>query len=241
MNNNPEQISKTKQVEAMFNDIAPRYDFLNHFLSLGIDKIWRRKVIRKIISDNPMEVLDIATGTADLAILLAKKHSASNITGVDLSENMLAVGRRKVEELNFSNRISLKQGDSLSLPFENNVFDVAMVAFGVRNYEDPVKGMSETLRVLKPNGKLYVLEFSMPRKFPMAQLYKFYFWAILPLIGRMVSGHKQAYTYLPESVNAFPDGNNFIQLMERAGFSNCKFKKLSFGIATIYEGSKINT
>lgn len=240
MNNNSEQISKTKQVEAMFDDIAPKYDFLNHFLSLGIDKIWRRKVIRKIINDNPNDVLDIATGTADLAILLAKKHSGSKIIGVDLSENMLAVGRRKVEELNLSNRISLKQGDSLSLPFESNTFDVAMVAFGVRNYEDPVKGMAETLRVLRPNGKFYVLEFSMPRKFPMAQLYKFYFWAILPLIGRMVSGHKRAYTYLPESVSAFPDGNNFIQLMQKAGFSDCKFKKLSFGIASIYEGVKLN-
>ncbi len=222
----------------MFNDIAPKYDFLNHFLSLGIDKIWRRKVIRKIINDNPTDVLDIATGTADLAILLARKHPRVNIIGIDLAENMLAVGRKKVEEFNLSNRIVLKQGDSLSLPFENDSFDVAMVAFGVRNYENPVKGMEETLRVLRKNGKFYVLEFSMPRRFPMAQLYRFYFWAILPLLGRMVSGHKQAYTYLPESVTAFPDGNNFILLMEKAGFSDCKYRKLSFGIATIYEGKK---
>lgn len=222
----------------MFNDIAPKYDFLNHFLSLGIDKLWRRKVIRKIINDNPTDVLDIATGTADLAILLARKNPKVNIIGIDLAENMLAVGRKKVEEFDLSNRIVLKQGDSLSLPFMNDSFDVAMVAFGVRNYENPVKGMEETLRVLRMNGKFYVLEFSMPRSFPMAQLYRFYFWAILPLLGRMVSGHKQAYTYLPESVNAFPDGNNFILLMEKAGFSDCKFMKLSFGIATIYEGVK---
>ncbi len=235
---NQEKTSKTKQVEAMFNDIAPKYDFLNHFLSLGIDKVWRRKVIRKIVNDNPTEVLDIATGTADLAIMLAKKLPKVKIIGVDLAENMLEVGRRKVGNLKLSNRISLKQGDSLSLPFENESFDTAMVAFGVRNYENPVKGMEETLRVLRKKGKFYVLEFSMPRKFPMVQLYRFYFKVILPLVGRMVSGHKQAYTYLPESVSTFPNGDDFILLMEKAGFKSCKFKKLSFGIATIYEGRK---
>ena len=239
MINNPSQGSKTQQVEAMFNDIAPKYDFLNHFLSLGIDKIWRRKVVRKIVADNPKDVLDIATGTADLAILLAKNHPSVKIIGVDLAENMLEVGKQKVERSKLADRILLKQGDSLSLPFADNSFDSAMVAFGVRNYEDPVKGMMETLRVLRPNGKFYVLEFSMPRKFPMSQIYRFYFWAILPLIGRIVSGHKLAYTYLPESVNAFPDGQSFIKLMENAGFKNCKFRLLSFGIATIYQGEKI--
>lgn len=239
MSNNANQGSKTQQVEAMFNDIAPKYDFLNHFLSLGIDKIWRRKVIRKVIAEKPSDVLDIATGTADLAIVLAKKLPEVKITGVDLSENMLEVGRKKVENLNLSNRITLKQGDSLSLPFADESFDSAMVAFGVRNFENPVAGMVETYRVLRQNGKYYILEFSMPRRFPMAQLYRFYFWAILPLIGRMVSGHKKAYTYLPESVSAFPDGLNFIKLMEEAGFTSCKYQKLSFGIATIYEGEKI--
>jgi len=224
----------------MFNDIAPKYDFLNHFLSLGIDKIWRRKVIRKVVSEKPNNVLDIATGTADLAIMLAKKHPEVKITGVDLSENMLEVGRKKVNNLNLSNRISLKHGDSLFLPFADDSFDSAMVAFGVRNFEDPVKGMSETYRVLKKNGKYFVLEFSTPRSFPMAQFYWFYFKAILPLIGRMVSGHQIAYSYLPESVQLFPDGSDFIELMKKAGFSQCKFKKLSFGIATIYEGSKLS-
>ncbi len=239
MSIDPNQVSKTQQVEAMFNDIAPSYDFLNHFLSLGIDKIWRRKTIRKIIAEKPNDVLDIATGTADLAIMLAKKFPDVSITGVDLAENMLEVGRKKVNALNLSNRITLKQADSLSLPFADESFDSAMVAFGVRNFEDPVKGMTETLRVLRKNGKYFILEFSLPRRFPMAQLYCFYFRAILPLIGRMVSGHKKAYTYLPESVKAFPDGNNFIVLMEKAGFSQCKYKKLSFGIATIYEGQKV--
>jgi len=239
MSINSEQISKTKQVEAMFNDIAPRYDFLNHFLSLGIDKIWRRKVIRKIIAEKPNDVLDIATGTADLAIMLAKKYPDVKITGVDLAENMLEVGRKKVSNFNLSSRITLTQGDSLLLPFPDETYDSAMVAFGVRNFEDPVKGMSETYRVLRKNGKYFILEFSLPRQFPMAQLYKLYFIAILPLVGRIVSGHKQAYTYLPESVNAFPDGDNFIKLMEKAGFRDCKYKKLSLGIATIYEGRKV--
>jgi demethylmenaquinone methyltransferase/2-methoxy-6-polyprenyl-1,4-benzoquinol methylase len=235
---NPAQTSKTKQVEAMFNDIAPKYDFLNHFLSLGIDRVWRRKVIRRIVKDNPREVLDIATGTADLAIMLAKKLPEVRIIGVDLAENMLEVGRQKVSNLRLLNRISLKQGDSLALPFGNDSFDTAMVAFGVRNYENPVKGMEETHRVLRKDGKFYVLEFSLPRRFPMVQLYRLYFKGILPLIGRMVSGHKEAYTYLPDSVSAFPDGNDFILLMEKAGFKSCKFKKVSFGIATIYEGQK---
>ncbi|MHC1705411.1 MAG: bifunctional demethylmenaquinone methyltransferase/2-methoxy-6-polyprenyl-1,4-benzoquinol methylase UbiE [Tenuifilaceae bacterium] len=238
MSVNPNQGSKSQQVEAMFNDIAPKYDFLNHLLSLGIDKIWRRRVIRKIIAEKPNDVLDIATGTADLAIMLVKKLPTVNITGIDLAENMLEVGRTKVNKLNFSNKISLKHGDSLCLPFPDESFDAAMVAFGVRNFEDPVKGMSETQRVLRKNGKYFVLEFSLPRSFPMAQLYRFYFKAILPLIGKIVSGHKQAYTYLPESVNAFPDGENFIALMEKAGFTDCKFKKLTFGIATLYEGKK---
>lgn len=232
------QNSKTKQVEAMFNDIAPKYDFLNHFLSLGIDKAWRRKVIRRIINDKPSSVLDIATGTADLAIMLAKKSPDVKITGVDLAENMLEIGRKKVANLNLSNQITLQQGDSLLLPFSNNSFDSAMVAFGVRNFEDPVKGMAEVCRVLREKGKFYVLEFSMPRKFPMAQVYRFYFRFILPLIGRLVSGNSMAYTYLPDSVHAFPDGQNFIDLMEKAGFKSCKCKKLSFGIATIYEGVK---
>lgn len=238
MENSSNQVSKTQQVEAMFNDIAPKYDFLNHFLSLGIDKLWRRKVIRKIVAEKPNEVLDIATGTADLSIMLAKKLPNVKISGVDLADNMLEVGRKKVTNLNLSDRIVLKQGDSLSLPFNNESFDSAMVAFGVRNFEDPVKGLIETYRVLRKNGKYFILEFSKPRRFPMAQLYQFYFKAILPLIGRMVSGHKRAYTYLPESVNAFPDGKDFILLMERAGFKDCTYKKLSFGIATIYEGRK---
>jgi len=239
MNIDPNQGSKTQRVEAMFNDIAPKYDFLNHFLSLGIDRIWRRKVIRMIIAEKPNDVLDIATGTADLALMLVKKLPEVRITGIDLAENMLEVGRTKVNKLNYSNQISLKHGDSLSLPFADESFDSAMVAFGVRNFEDPVKGMSETLRVLRKNGKYFVLEFSMPRRFPMAQLYRFYFRAILPLIGRMVSGHRKAYTYLPESVRTFPDGNGFITMMEKAGFSHCRFKTLSFGIATIYEGTKV--
>lgn len=229
---------KSDNVAAMFNSIAAKYDFLNHFLSLGIDKLWRQRLVKQLAISNPRQVLDIATGTGDLAIQLAKYHKSVNITGVDISENMLSIGREKILKRKLEGRINLKQANSLSLPFADDEFDAAMVAFGVRNFEDLSKGITEIHRVLKDGGSLYVLEFSMPSRFPMRNLYRFYFRKVLPFVGGIVSGSKSAYTYLPESVFAFPEKEKFVEIMANAGFKNCSYKRLTFGVASIYVGSK---
>jgi len=229
---------KSENVEAMFNSIASKYDFLNHFLSLGIDKTWRRRLVKQLAQSNPRQVLDIATGTGDLAIQLANHHQLVNITGVDISENMLNIGRDKIWKRKLEERIKLKQANSMNLPFADGEFDAAMVAFGVRNFEDLSKGITEIHRVLKSGGSLYVLEFSMPSKFPMRNLYRFYFRKVLPFVGGIVSGSKSAYTYLPESVFAFPEKEKFVEIMANAGFKNCSYKRLTFGVASIYVGNK---
>ncbi len=229
---------KSENVEAMFNSIASKYDFLNHFLSLGIDKLWRRRLVKQLAKSNPRQVLDIATGTGDLAIQLANHHQLVNITGVDISENMLNIGRGKIWKRKLEERIKLKQANSMNLPFADSEFDAAMVAFGVRNFEDLSKGITEIHRVLKSGGSLYVLEFSMPSKFPMRNLYRFYFRKVLPFVGGIVSGSKSAYTYLPESVFAFPEKEKFVEIMANAGFKNCNYKRLTFGVASIYVGNK---
>lgn len=229
---------KSENVAAMFNSIAAKYDFLNHFLSLGIDKLWRRRLVKQLAKSNPAQVLDIATGTGDLSIQLAKYHKSVNITGVDISENMLSIGREKILKRKLEGRINLKQANSLSLPFADGEFDAAMVAFGVRNFEDLSKGITDINRVLKDGGSLYVLEFSMPSKFPMRNLYRFYFRKVLPFVGGIVSGSKSAYTYLPESVFAFPEKEKFVEIMTNAGFKNCSYKRLTFGVASIYVGYK---
>jgi len=235
-NSNSTANVKGATVEAMFNEIAPRYDLLNHILSLNIDRIWRKKLIKKLKAENPSHVLDIATGTADLAIMLGKRSKDIRITGIDVAEQMLAVGRRKVFNKGMSDRIQLKRAAAEDIPYPDATFDSAMVAFGVRNFSRPDLGLREIRRVLKPGGKLFVLEFSTPSKFPMKGLYRFYFHSVLPFVGRMVSGHKQAYTYLPESVERFPEGADFVKMMRDAGFEGCSAKKLSFGIATLYGG-----
>jgi len=229
---------KSDNVAAMFNSIAAKYDFLNHFLSFGIDKLWRCRLVKQLAKSNPRQVLDIATGTGDLAIQLAKHHKSVNITGVDISENMLSIGREKILKRKLEERINLKQANSLNLPFADGEFDAAMVAFGVRNFEDLSKGITEIHRVLKNGGSLYVLEFSMPSRFPMRNLYRFYFRRVLPFVGGIVSGSKSAYTYLPESVFAFPEKEKFVEIMANAGFKNCSYKRLTFGVASIYVGSK---
>jgi demethylmenaquinone methyltransferase/2-methoxy-6-polyprenyl-1,4-benzoquinol methylase len=229
--------SKKVQVARMFDSISGKYDFLNHFLSLGIDIRWRRKAIALLAKENPKIILDVATGTGDFAIE-AMKLNPEKIIGVDISEGMLEVGRRKMKAQGLENIIELKSGDSENLPFEENKFDAVIVAFGVRNFENLEKGLSEILRVLKPNGRAVVLEFSKPQKFPMKQLYSFYFNTILPKIGKVVSRDSSAYTYLPESVQAFPDGENFLSVLSKLGYKNAICKPLTFGISSLYTATK---
>ena len=231
------QTTKKEQVATMFNNISHKYDFLNHFLSLGIDILWRKKAVRMLAPHQPKKILDIATGTADFAIE-ALKLNPDEIIGIDISEGMLNVGKEKIKKKGVDNIISLELGDSENLRFEAAYFDAYTVAFGVRNFENLEKGLTEMLRVLKPNGTGIILEFSKPRKFPIKQLYNFYFNKILPGIGKMVSKDTAAYTYLPESVYAFPDGEDFVQLLTKIGYKDAKATTLLFGIATIYKASK---
>jgi len=232
-----EETSKKEQVAKMFNNISHRYDFLNHFLSLGIDKLWRKKAINLLRSRNPKVILDVATGTGDFAIQ-ALTLNPDKIIGIDISTGMLEMGRVKIREQELEPKIELLVGDSENIPFEENKFDAITVAFGVRNFENLEQGLREIRRVLKPGGMLVVLEFSKPRGFPFKQLYNFYFKSILPGVGRMVSSDKSAYTYLPASVEAFPDGNDFIQVLQRVGFNETQCRTLTFGISSIYTGTK---
>lgn len=228
---------KKSQVAKMFNNIAGKYDFLNHFLSAGIDIIWRKKAVSMLKPIKPKQVLDVATGTGDFAIETLRLNP-DKITGVDISEGMLAVGREKLVKKGLTNKIELLYGDSENLPFEDNSFDAITVAFGVRNFENLEKGLAEMYRVLKPGGMAVVLEFSNPRSFPMKQLYQFYSRNILPLIGKIVSKDNAAYTYLPESVQAFPDGRAFLNIYEKVGFKTTQWHPLTFGISSIYTGRK---
>jgi demethylmenaquinone methyltransferase / 2-methoxy-6-polyprenyl-1,4-benzoquinol methylase len=229
--------SKREQVAEMFDSISPRYDFLNHLLSGGIDIYWRKKAIRLLQKEHPKTILDIATGTGDFAIeALALKPE--KIIGVDISEGMLAVGRQKIQKLGRQDIIELRTGDSESLPFPDNYFDAVIVSFGVRNFENLLIGLTEMQRVMKQGGTCVVVEFSKPKSFPFKQVYNFYFKYILPTIGKVVSRDSSAYTYLPESVQAFPDGNDFLRLFEKAGYTNTKCIPLTFGICSIYLGQK---
>jgi len=233
----PDNSGKKVRVEAMFNDIAPRYDFLNHFLSLGIDIRWRKKVRKLIAPIQPKQILDVATGTGDLAIELARLNP-QKITGVDIAANMLEIGKEKVAAKKLSNTIELLLGDSEDLPFENNSFDAVTVAFGVRNFEHLQKGLGEMYRVMRPGGMVAILEFSKPKAFPFRQIYNFYFKYILPGLGRMVSKNEEAYTYLPESVSAFPEDQAFINELKKAGYLEPRQRRLTMGIATLYTATK---
>ena len=232
-----ENSGKKEQMAKMFNNISHRYDFLNHLLSMGIDKLWRKTAIGFLEPLKPQLILDVATGTGDFAIQ-ALSLNPQNIIGVDISEGMLGMGREKIEKLKLSHKIELLPGDSENLQFPTNTFDAVTVGFGVRNFEDMEKGLGEILRVLKPGAMLVVLEFSRPRKFPMRQLYNFYFKNILPGLGRLISNDKSAYTYLPESVEAFPDGTDFENVLRKVGFKETACKPLTFGISSIYTARK---
>jgi demethylmenaquinone methyltransferase/2-methoxy-6-polyprenyl-1,4-benzoquinol methylase len=231
---NPDsEASKKLQVEQMFDSISHRYDFLNHLLSFGIDRGWRKKVRRSLQLHQPHRILDVATGTGDLAIELAKMGDVS-ILGVDISKGMLQMGDQKIVKLNLTDKIKLLQADSENLPFQDNEFDAVTVSFGVRNFENLESGLKEMLRVLKPGGRLAVLEFSKPSNKLVGLLYWFYFKNVLPFIGKLFSKSSNAYTYLPESVSKFPEKEAFSKIAKNCGFTAVNYTPLTFGISTLY-------
>lgn len=228
---------KKEQVAGMFDRIAHKYDFLNHLFSMGIDKGWRRKAIRSIHDIHPSLILDVATGTGDFAMAAMAIHP-EKVTGIDISEGMLEVGRKKMAEAGLEDRIHLEYGDSETMQYEDNSFDAITCGYGVRNFENLEKGLTQMHRVLRPGGKVAILEFSRPKTFPVKQLYYFYFRYIMPKMGKMVSKDATAYTYLPESVMVFPEGKEFTAIMEKCGFRNAKAQPLTFGITTLYTATK---
>ncbi|MBL7706036.1 MAG: bifunctional demethylmenaquinone methyltransferase/2-methoxy-6-polyprenyl-1,4-benzoquinol methylase UbiE [Taibaiella sp.] len=230
-------LNKKEQVAGMFDRIAGKYDFLNHLLSMGIDKGWRKKAIRSLAPIQPKQVLDVATGTGDFAIACLKLNP-DLVTGVDISEGMLEVGRKKMADKQLTDKIKLQYGDSEDLPFADDHFDAITCAYGVRNFENLEAGLTQMCRVMRPGGRLAILEFSHPQKFPFRQLYKFYFKNILPTIGKMVSKDATAYTYLPASVAAFPEGKEFVKILEKCGFKKANARPLTMGITTLYTAEK---
>ena len=229
--------SKKEQVADMFDGIAGRYDFLNRVLSMGIDVGWRKKLVREALADKPRHILDVATGTADLALELAKACHAK-VTGVDISNGMLEVGRQKVAKAELGSSVELIYGDSEALPFDDASFDLVTASFGVRNFQNLEAGLREMGRVLKPGGKMLILEFSQPEQSPFKEAYGFYSKQILPRIGKAISGDGSAYAYLPESVNAFPYGLEFVRILDLCGLKKATARPLSFGIASLYSARK---
>jgi len=227
-------------VRDLFDSIAHRYDLLNHLLSGGMDFYWRRRAVKHLSDLHPKRVLDVATGTGDFAIA-ALTVSPEQVTGVDIAGHMLEVGRDKLRRKGLDHRIQLHNGEAEHLEFPDDAFDAAMVAFGARNFENLEKGLREMQRVVRPGGRIIVLEFSKPVSFPFRQIYFFYFTRLLPLIGKVISGNPAAYRYLPDSVLQFPEGNDFLRILESAGFMRTLQERISFGIATIYTGTKPTT
>ena len=227
--------SKKQEVAEMFNNISRRYDFLNHFLSLGIDKLWRIKAVKEFRSIQPKRLLDIATGTGDFALELLKLKP-EQVVGMDISDGMLEVGRQKMRKRKVDDVISMLNGDSENLPFEDGYFDGVTVGFGVRNFENLEKGLSEMLRVTRKGGMIVILEFSKPKRFPVKQAFGFYSKYLIPFFGKLISKDKKAYAYLPESVAAFPEGDDFLTILTKLGYRNATARHVSGGIATIYTG-----
>ena len=236
-----EQGSKKEQVSEMFDHIAPRYDFMNRFLSVGIDVSWRRKAIKRFQKDNPRILLDVATGTADMSIMAARILQPEKIIGIDISEKMLEIGRKKIDKEGLGTKIELFSGDGETINFPKDSFDGVMVAFGVRNFENLEKGMAEILRVMKPGAQLIVLEFSKPKLPGVKNLYNFYMGVIAPQMAKWFNQNKKAYQYLNESAKAFPDRQLFIDVLNKTGYSDTSFKPLSLGICCIYSGRKPKT
>ena len=229
----------TSPIASMFDRISPKYDVLNHLLSFNIDKVWRRKTAQTVSKHYSKTILDLATGTADLAIELAKRNPQAHIIGVDFSDKMLEVGKAKIAKQGLDGQIELRWGDAASLPFESNTFDAVTVAFGVRNFEDLDKGLSEIRRVLRPNGLVFILEFSMPEKFPIKQVYQLYFKHILPIIGKRISKDPSAYSYLPSSVERFPNRWEFLRILYSHGLPEGSARCFGCGIATLYSAPKM--
>ena len=233
-----ESENKTKQVEEMFDNIAPTYDHLNHLLSFDIDKFWRRKAIRMLKPFQPQQIMDVATGTGDFAIQAYQILRPKRLLGIDISEGMMNIGREKVKQAHLSEYISFMKEDCMSLSFPDNQFDAITVAFGIRNFEDLDKGLREMYRVLVPEGHLVILELSYPEKFIIKQLYDIYAGLIIPTIGKMLAKDHMAYTYLPQTIKAFPQGEVMKNILHKAGFRKAIFKRLTFGACTLYFATK---
>lgn len=232
-------LGKKQQVAEMFDRIAFRYDFLNRFLSGGIDVYWRKKAIRQLLPYGPQTILDVATGTADMAILMTRHLFRARITGIDISTGMLEIGRQKIARLKLDGRVTLHTGDSEHIHFPDNSFDAVTVAFGIRNFENLEKGLSEMLRVLRPGGHLLVLEFSQPKRAGFRHLYEGYMRLVASPVGRLLSRNREAYQYLNASVRAFPEGKALVNVLDKTGYTETSFRPLSMGICTIYQGAKI--